>query len=232
MVLAENEETGEIAYKEVARTFVNSTSELTHVTITTEDGQTETIDATPQHPFYVEGKGWVEASALHAGMVVWLADGTKAVITDVVTEGLEEPVAVYNFEVKDFHTYFVGDSGVLVHNVCDGTYGEQGGHHPVAKSAFSGAEGYDADAALTMSNQMLDELGVQHATITGQRHSLYTQYAQTHDSLTWDAVAEIEVQAMVNAGVETSVAQGAVSEAIDQIKGWGVSGPVRIPWSK
>lgn len=118
MVLAENEETGEIAYKEVARTFVNSTSELTHVTITTEDGQTETSDATPQHPFYVEGKGWVEASALHAGMVVWLADGTKAVITDVVTEGLEEPVAVYNFEVKDFHTYFVSDSGVLVHNVC------------------------------------------------------------------------------------------------------------------
>ena len=127
MVLAENEETGEIAYKEVARTFVNTTSEITHVTIATEDGQTETIDATPQHPFYVEGKGWVEASALHAGMVVWLADGTKAVITDVVTEGLEEPVAVYNFEVKDFHTYFVGDRGVLVHNKCTNPDGRNGG---------------------------------------------------------------------------------------------------------
>lgn len=118
MVLAENEETGEIAYKEVVRTFTNTTEELTHVTITTQDGQVETIDATPQHPFYVEGKGWVEASALHVGMVVWLADGTKAVVTDVVTEGLEEPVTVYNFEVADFHTYFVGDSGVLVHNTC------------------------------------------------------------------------------------------------------------------
>ena len=134
VVLAENEETGEIAYKEVVRTFTNTTEELTHVTITTEDGQIETIDATPQHPFYVEGKGWVEASALHAGMVVWLADGTKAVVTDVVTEGLEEPVTVYNFEVADFHTYFVGDSGVLVHNKCDGEY-----HHIASdKSIASG----------------------------------------------------------------------------------------------
>ena len=134
MVLAENEETGEIAYKEVVRTFTNTTEELTHVTITTEDGQVETIDATPQHPFYVEGKGWVEASALHAGMVVWLADGTKAVVTDVVTEGLEEPVTVYNFEVTDFHTYFVGDSGVLVHNKCNGE-----NHHIASdKSVVSG----------------------------------------------------------------------------------------------
>ena len=116
MVLAANEETGEIAYKEVVQTFTNISNEITHVTVTTEDGQTETIDATPHHPFYVEGKGWVDACALHAGMVVWLADGTKAIVTDVVTEGLEHPVTVYNFEVTDFHTYFVGDSGVLVHN--------------------------------------------------------------------------------------------------------------------
>lgn len=122
MVLAENEETGEIAYKEVVQTFTNISNEITHVTVTTEDGQTETIDATPHHPFYVEGKGWVDACALHAGMVVWLADGTKAIVTDVVTEGLEHPVTVYNFEVTDFHTYFVGESGVLVHNLnCGGT---------------------------------------------------------------------------------------------------------------
>ena len=30
---------------------------------------------------------------------------------------LEAPVTVYNFEVEDFHTYYVGD-GVLVHNSC------------------------------------------------------------------------------------------------------------------
>lgn len=125
VVLAADEETGEVTYKEVIRTFVNTTDEITHVTISDSEGQTEVIDSTPQHPFYVEGKGWVEASALHAGMTIWFANGTKGTVEDISNEGLEEPVTVYNFEVADFHTYFVGESGVLVHNTCtelkDGT---------------------------------------------------------------------------------------------------------------
>ena len=78
----------------------------------------ETFTATEDHPFYVEGKGWVEAISLHAGMTIWFANGTKGTVEDISNEGLEDPVTVYNFEVKDFHTYFVGDSGVLVHNTC------------------------------------------------------------------------------------------------------------------
>lgn len=33
-------------------------------------------------------------------------------------EKLEEKVKVYNFEVEGFHTYYVGQTGVLVHNKC------------------------------------------------------------------------------------------------------------------
>lgn len=33
-------------------------------------------------------------------------------------EILESPVKVYNFEVTDFHTYYVGNVNVLVHNLC------------------------------------------------------------------------------------------------------------------
>ena len=120
MVLAANEETGEVTYKEVVRTFVNTTDEITHVTIENAEGEKETIDSTPEHPFYVEGKGWVEASSLHAGMTIWFANGTKGTVEDISIEGLEEPITVYNFEVRDFHTYFVGESGVLVHNMCNG----------------------------------------------------------------------------------------------------------------
>ena len=36
----------------------------------------------------------------------------------VELEHLEEPVTVYNFEVEDYHTYYVGDAEVLVHNTC------------------------------------------------------------------------------------------------------------------
>ena len=32
-------------------------------------------------------------------------------------ELLEAPITVYNFEVEDFHTYYVGDTSVLVHTV-------------------------------------------------------------------------------------------------------------------
>lgn len=31
-------------------------------------------------------------------------------------EELDEPVDVYNFQVEDYHTYFVGDCAVWVHN--------------------------------------------------------------------------------------------------------------------
>ena len=31
---------------------------------------------------------------------------------------LEAPVKVYNFNVEDYHTYYVSEYGILVHNVC------------------------------------------------------------------------------------------------------------------
>jgi hypothetical protein len=40
---------------------------------------------------------------------------------------LEAPIAVYNFEVEDFHTYYVGDTSVLVHNLCKNSGGRHGG---------------------------------------------------------------------------------------------------------
>ena len=46
-------------------------------------------------------------------------NGEYVVIEWVQHEILESPVAVYNFEVEDFHTYYVGNGdGILVHNRC------------------------------------------------------------------------------------------------------------------
>ena len=33
-------------------------------------------------------------------------------------EELEVEEVTYNFEVEDFHTYYVGENSVLVHNIC------------------------------------------------------------------------------------------------------------------
>ena len=53
-----------------------------------------------------------------------LSNGNRVVVEWVQHELLEEPIHVYNFEVEDFHTYFVGECGVLVHNDCtfEGNY--------------------------------------------------------------------------------------------------------------
>ncbi|MEG1525207.1 MAG: polymorphic toxin-type HINT domain-containing protein [Clostridia bacterium] len=61
-------------------------------------------------------RGWVGAASLHEDMEIWLADGTKTTVEAIGTEELDETTPVYNFEVKDFHTYYVVENSMLVHN--------------------------------------------------------------------------------------------------------------------
>ena len=86
----------------------------------------ETISATPTHPFYVDKLGWTLARSLRAGDVLVLSNGELVTVEWVQHEILESPIKVYNFEVEDFHTYFVGECGVLVHNDCKSVEGGVG----------------------------------------------------------------------------------------------------------
>ena len=72
-----------------------------------------------EHPFYVEEKGFVPARELKERDNLLLSDGSKVEIESLKTEHVEIPETTYNFEVKDFHTYYVSHSNVLVHNVCE-----------------------------------------------------------------------------------------------------------------
>ena len=81
-----------------------------------EDG--EEIVCTNEHPFYVPVKGWTAACQLRAGDRLQLVNGEYTIVEQVQHEILEAPVKVYNFEVEDFHTYYVGEESVLVHNKC------------------------------------------------------------------------------------------------------------------
>ena len=117
-VLSEDETTGEVAVKTVTETYVNETDELIHIGV-----NGETISATPTHPFYVDKLGWTLARSLRAGDVLVLSNGELVTVEWVQHEILESPIKVYNFEVEDFHTYFVGECGVLVHNECKTDWG-------------------------------------------------------------------------------------------------------------
>ena len=113
LVYAHNPDTGETELKEVVQTFVRETSELVHIKVNGEE-----IITTPTHPFWVPQKGWTDAIQLRAGDRLQLLNGEYVIIEQVQHEILEAPVTVYNFEVEDFHTYYVGDTSVLVHNKC------------------------------------------------------------------------------------------------------------------
>lgn len=93
--------------------FNRAVSELVHVYVNSEE-----IVTTPEHPFYVSNCGWIGAIDLRAGDKLVLVNGECAVVEEIQHEILERPIKVYNFEVEDFHTYYVGSTSVLVHNVC------------------------------------------------------------------------------------------------------------------
>ncbi|MEE3719723.1 polymorphic toxin-type HINT domain-containing protein [Tumidithrix elongata RA019] len=107
---------GEIESKQVLETFVRHTTALVDIYI---DG--EVISTTGEHPFWTPDLGWVEAKGLHVGSLLQTEDG-RIIDVDGVDKR-EGDFTVYNFKVEGFHTYFVSDLGILVHNNCDSSSG-------------------------------------------------------------------------------------------------------------
>jgi hypothetical protein len=102
---------GEIEAKQVLDTFVRHTTALVDIYI---DG--EVISTTGEHPFWTPDLGWVEAKDLHVGSLLQTEDG-RIIDVDGVDKR-EGDFIVYNFKVEGFHTYFVSELGILVHNIC------------------------------------------------------------------------------------------------------------------
>lgn len=113
-VLSRDEATGKTSTKRVEKTFRRTADET--LVLHFENGSI--VEATTEHPFYVEGKGFVAAKALSVGTCIVTRAGPPAKLARVIRR--HQTVTVYNFEVADFHTYFVGTAGggCLVHNVC------------------------------------------------------------------------------------------------------------------
>ena len=114
MVYSQNADTGENGLKKVVRTFVNQTNNLVYLQIAGDE-----IVTTSEHPFYVMEKGWVNAYQLKIGDKLIQQSGKIIILEDVHYQTLEDPIIVYNFEVEDWHTYYVSNCSVLVHNACN-----------------------------------------------------------------------------------------------------------------
>ncbi|GIO86408.1 hypothetical protein J25TS5_33400 [Paenibacillus faecis] len=108
-VLAKSDETGEVAYQEVTGLFNKQSTEIYSIHF-----GNEVIEATKEHPIWIDGKGWTEVKDLKVGDLLVTSDGRKIAIYKIEKE--PRVTTVYNFSVEDYESYFVSNLGVWVHN--------------------------------------------------------------------------------------------------------------------
>ncbi|MCE2593852.1 hypothetical protein K6Y31_03380 [Motilimonas cestriensis] len=112
-VKSKNELTGDISWKEVTRLFNNKNKEILNISFI---GSSTVLGVTYEHPFWVDGKGWVNANSLQENDRVTSYTGDNFTIKSVKASEFNQDT--FNFEVADYHTYFVGEEGIWVHNKC------------------------------------------------------------------------------------------------------------------
>jgi hypothetical protein len=80
----------------------------------------QSLTCTGEHPFYASNRSdFICAKELNSGDLLQLADHQSAIVESIELEvaAQGERFTTYNFSVAEDHTYFVGESGVWVHNV-------------------------------------------------------------------------------------------------------------------
>lgn len=110
LVLSQNTESGEIAFRPVLRTTVRQHAEVFKVRTSG-----PTLQCTGGHLFWVAGEGWMKARYLKSGQTLHCATGTVQV-SDVEPS---EPQNTFNLVVAEFDTYFVGPERILTHDVTE-----------------------------------------------------------------------------------------------------------------
>jgi hypothetical protein len=107
-ILCQDTATGALSFQPVLRVFHNKPAPTLKVDL----GAGGAVVATAIHRFWRAGKGWAMARELKPGDVLRTLGGSAAVAG--VTAGAVQPV--FNLEVAEGHTFFVGGPAVLVHD--------------------------------------------------------------------------------------------------------------------
>ncbi len=203
LVLAYDEETGETAYKPVVTLFRNTTKEWCTVFVRGNDGELYEITSTPGHKYFVPGnkvrkdsralehasyaglsEKWVSACDLKRGDKVLLSDGTLCEVEGVSCKELSTPETTYNLEVAEFHTYYVSDACVLVHNARCHDLGKQGEEYiartrGLSKNTRSYKNTGIPDFFDEANHLLIESKNVARQSFTKQLRT-YLQYAKDH----------------------------------------------------
>jgi|GEM_PF-1300477 len=119
-VVTRQEQTGETRVQQVVRPTVRHTGLVLSLGLAdAKSGKmVETITTTREHPFFVEGRGFVPAGGLAVGNAIVTRAGPCLVVKSIQWKRRSEGYTVYNLVVAQDHTYFVGNAhgGAWVHN--------------------------------------------------------------------------------------------------------------------
>ncbi|MFK0195862.1 DNRLRE domain-containing protein [Kitasatospora sp. NPDC090308] len=138
-VSATDPETGAIAAEPILDVIVGYGNR--HLVAIGVDGSDAQIVATSNHPFWIDGKGWVQAGEVKLGDQVMESSGIHAAVTFVQDIGDTPGQLVFNLNVGGLHTFTVADgegSEALVHN-CSGhitgidMHHIRAGHRPLTR---------------------------------------------------------------------------------------------------
>jgi hypothetical protein len=110
-VYAKNVDTGEKGLKRVIGAFVHLKDSLVKMSL----GDT-VIVTTDAHPFWVRDYGWLCPPGLMEGDFLETFEGDTHRVALIEHQRPSSDIEVYNIEVEDWHTYYVSELGVLVHN--------------------------------------------------------------------------------------------------------------------
>ncbi|MBQ3231072.1 MAG: hypothetical protein IJB49_08665 [Clostridia bacterium] len=102
------------------------------------------------------GKGWIKAKDLRVGDRLVMLNGKTVVVDSVARIILDESITVYNFEVEDFHTYFVGNDGFLVHNTCEPNKFTYAQASVIQRAKIANKNGISESEALALWNDAID----------------------------------------------------------------------------
>jgi hypothetical protein len=107
-VLSQDQDTGELSYRLVVRTTLRPPTKFARLKFANEE-----MTATVGHPFWVCGHGWKMAKELQSGDILHGLGGATPLLS------IELPpwdMQAHNLVVDETNTYFVGQTGVLVHD--------------------------------------------------------------------------------------------------------------------
>jgi len=119
-VISRDPITGRVEPKRVVSTSVRNTPRVLEIGLAEckSHRQVDSLTVTREHPIYIEGRGFVPAGELKVGNKIKSRFGQVVAVSSIKWHQRAEPFKVYNFEVQDDHSYFVGTygGGVWVHN--------------------------------------------------------------------------------------------------------------------